>query len=282
MPKSTPSLPLELEREIAWVTAFSYPWMLPTLMLTARRFSKWLEPLLYHVVPVDHSPAAYAFMRAAESKPPTFLRHAVRHVYLDSCWEEAHVAKALKMCTGVQDLAVTANYTETPLLSILCGMQLRRFSGFLVSVFGSPQSINVHHSLLGRLTHLDLYDDPIPTELFRLLPALPSLTHLALNHSVHLSVLRYLLESVPALVVLIVLWDIDLRDSAVEYGVDLLKHAPTVLNEPRFVMIVYNDTRSEWEAGAWGGDNFWVRAERWSKKRRNGEMNPEACLCLDI
>ncbi|KAJ7064307.1 hypothetical protein C8F01DRAFT_984147 [Mycena amicta] len=293
--KHGPILPAELEREISQLAALSYPRMLPTLLLVARRFTEWLEPLLYHVVPVDHTPAAYAFMRAIQSKPPSFLQHAVRRVYLDSCWEQVEVVRALRLCTGVEDLAVTANYTATPLLGILYEMRLRRFSGYLVSVFGGVDKIDLRHPLFASLTHLDLYDDSEQRladrpdgpggandrQLRHLLTTLPSLTHLALNHSVSPSVLEWLLASLPNIHILVVLWHLNLRDFAVEYGMELYTAAPAVVRDTRFVMVVYEDVRAEWEAGAWGSSNFWVRAGDFVRRRRTGELDNTACLCFE-
>ncbi|KAJ6582371.1 hypothetical protein B0H19DRAFT_1118189 [Mycena capillaripes] len=62
-----PALPLDLEREIFELAARQYPSSIPTFLLICHRVHAWLEPSLYRVLNLNHSPLVQAIQHGFDS-----------------------------------------------------------------------------------------------------------------------------------------------------------------------------------------------------------------------
>ncbi|KAJ7714819.1 hypothetical protein DFH07DRAFT_373943 [Mycena maculata] len=269
-----PALPVEVEREIFEWTAISYPRAIPRLLRVARRVQLWVEPYLYRIVQIGPTPP-YSIMQQT-TKPASFYRDAVRHLYLPHTPPFDWSPKILEMCTGTRNFTATGGSPGPALIPILLQMDLRQLSLYLGYLFGGHQNINLKHPLFSSITHLDVFDD-IPENDPQISPhlaALPALTHLALNHDVPPRLFREILSDCSKLQVLVNLWD---SDSA-SFG-RFLAHNPPVA-DPRFVISEYKDYRLEWVASARGEPDFWSVAEDFIFRKRSGAI-PQHCYWMD-
>ncbi|KAF8175242.1 hypothetical protein K438DRAFT_1771196 [Mycena galopus ATCC 62051] len=111
------------------------------------------------------------------------------------------------------------------------------------------------------VTHLDLFqgsanEDQSDWQNWSGVAALPALTHRALSTRVARDILANVVAECRNLAVVVVAtysWD---RDVAITFAEDL------TLTDPRVVVISMGLTyAADWKLGAWGGADFWVRAE---------------------
>ncbi|KAJ7052058.1 hypothetical protein C8F01DRAFT_1262278 [Mycena amicta] len=252
---SEPQLPLELERDIFETTAALHPTMIPALLQVARRVLVWIEPLLYRTIHLGHPEYTMARWNAAESKSPDFLAQTVRHLILGDNFDPGSemAPVALRLCSGVTHLAISADVTAWRLLPIL-------------SLACDGDSLT---TLFRFLTHLDMFDNPktILDSVLDLVIALPALTHLAFPHFQRLdwtvATAGSILSRSQKLEVLVSL----ASENEVGAGMD---SAPTVGSIPqyiadsRFVLCTY----THWEECALDGWNVWMMVDQFVASKR--------------
>ncbi|KAJ7230843.1 hypothetical protein B0H12DRAFT_1077336 [Mycena haematopus] len=144
-------------------------------------------------------------------------------------------------------------------------MPLRRLYADLQDLFSSVD-IDFTHPLFSRITHLHLkyhlgWDQ---WEKWKGLATIPNLTHLAFLGGKSLSIFQNTLAACPKLQVLIFL---HLQEKP-GLGLESLAH------DTRFVCIPAPPFYTDWQIGAHGGDDFWVRAEKFIAQRNRGEVDP--------
>ncbi|KAJ7918169.1 hypothetical protein B0H13DRAFT_2438177 [Mycena leptocephala] len=142
-------------------------------------------------------------------------------------------------------------------------MPLRRLTTVLDDLFFTA-GINFTHSLFAHLTHLALLFRAEPNaqwDEWKGLALIPNLTHLAFVHERSLPVFQGALATCSALQVFVYLssWDQGLGSLA---------------QDTRFVCMITPPFIRDWQIGARGGDDFWVRAEQFIAKRISGEVDP--------
>ncbi|KAJ7744069.1 hypothetical protein DFH07DRAFT_963905 [Mycena maculata] len=273
-----PALPLEIEQEIFEWRAISDPSSITVLMRVSRRVRLWVEPYLYRVIMVGAWPP-YSIMKddilgVTQSKPASFYRDAVRHLYLREVQEPrfSWSPEVLQLCSRTHNLAAAGGSANPTLIPILLQMDLRRLSLSLGELFGGAERIDLKHPLFNYITHLDIFDD-IPeadTQIVPHIAALPVLTHLCMNNHVPADILRALLSDCPSLNIFVNLWHWYRTPS----GRIQARNPP--LRDARFVVGVYRDYAREWEAGARGEEpDFWTIAEDFVAQKRSGAI-PES------
>ncbi|KAJ6481934.1 hypothetical protein C8R45DRAFT_1003500 [Mycena sanguinolenta] len=149
-------------------------------------------------------------------------------------------------------------------------MPLRRLSTKLAYLFRLVR-IDFTHSLFSRITHLELRDglEGAGWEELKGLTTIPNLTHLAFLMEKSLSIFQNILAGCPGLQVLIYLY----FHSNPGRGLGSLAH------DTRFVCIPAPSFYTDWQIGARGGDDFWVRAENFIAQRNSGEISRESSFC---
>ncbi|KAJ6538147.1 hypothetical protein B0H19DRAFT_1258724 [Mycena capillaripes] len=248
------TLPLKLERQIFEMVALSRPVSIPGMMLVAWRVKHWLEPLLYRtllfgVTRIEALPLCdiETFIRIARTKPPSFLRNAVRDVIIRDQYAD-RVNAILTACSGVVNLNISRTstadlYRSMPLASpgidSLMPTHLHCDIHDLVDpAISNPFSL----PFFSRLTHLNLFyhldrssDSETTARERRLaLCAAPQLTHLALpSHTTMRGapILSHLLDILPNLHALVILSPLPSHLSMTDEVLDL------ALSDVRFVMI---------------------------------------------
>ncbi|KAJ7681832.1 hypothetical protein DFH06DRAFT_1159439 [Mycena polygramma] len=272
------SLPLELEREIFETAAVRHPDLIPTLLLVCHRAHAWVEPLLYRVLSFSDS----STILAAQNKSTEFLQTAVRHVFFEiQLFFEIQSRSStetdlFRKCTGATNVYVYG-VAALDLLIILDKMRLQKLSFVMENEL--PLS-TLQRPLFHSVTHLDLYlldgDDtllPLVWQEWSHLAALPALSHLCLSQQLHTDVLpRALTECTRLSLAIAAFWESNATGDAVA-----LAGSPTV-RDPRCVVMIITDFETEWNIGARGGADFWVRAEEFIARKRRGEIEGSCYL----
>ncbi|KAJ6485194.1 hypothetical protein DFH09DRAFT_1211028 [Mycena vulgaris] len=270
---SPPALPLELERQIFELTAFSRPASVPNLMLVAWRVKHWVEPLLYRTIvlglnPIPDLPGRGYYAAADEVLPtvPAFLRDATRNLML---WnpENNHY---LFLFPRLENLWISTLRPETadttPEIASLKYLHCT-LDDFLCLVpvpsFCHPLFANITHLEMLEEFYFDVHATDPPGWRFA---SLPCLTHLAFNSAfmvpvcVHVLTLQYLRA-----VILLQCTPTDLQSSEIEVEV--------FAADPRFVMTSGQNCGNHWQMGVLTGRDYWARADAFIAKRISGEID---------
>ncbi|KAJ7679743.1 hypothetical protein B0H17DRAFT_1206391 [Mycena rosella] len=279
-PNLPPSLPADLERLIFELTATLYPEHMPDLLLIARRVKIWIEPLLYRVLfiygpehqgglgdlhfrPRLHSLARYR--NFIHTKPASFFHAHVRHVFFVGIRPADDITEILAVCGASVNIALSLVQMSAPVLPLLGALPLQRFSGYLSNIFTHLTGPDFTHPLFTQLTHLDIRDNYLDSwDHWADLALVPHLSHLSLRrkrgpHSG--AMCGGVLAHCDGLKVLVIVFHSysDLNESAPIFA--------EVAADRRFVMLVVADYKADWEEGARGGEDYWVRAEEAVKSR---------------
>jgi len=204
----------------------------------------------------------------------------------------------LESCPGITTLALIGDIAGPHLLPAFSKMRIQRLSLEVGPLFrADPDTdeeeneddddqmepaarVDLTHPLFATVTHLDVFDevdieDEDPTDLAWLLHAssLPALTHLSFNTLPNPLFLEKILANCPQLRVLMVVFGAKEEDMAVGYMGDI------TIADPRFVVATYADYYRDWEVGARGADDIWVRAEEFISRKRRGEIEEGDYFC---
>lgn len=229
-----------------------------------------VEPLLYRVLTIIDSTSP--LLSAAETKPARFLKNAVRHVFLaPSFWEMQK--SLLSKCSGILNLYIDGQL-EPHNLPILGEMHLQKLSFSLVPNVSVWDHSAFYHPIFLSVTHLELFQThnysperpPLNWDDWSPLASLPSLTHLCFSEALSPLLPHALAECLRLVVGVVAFWD----GSHLEDGIDFA--AGLTWSDPRLVVMVISSYMDDWEIGARGGDDFWLRAEAFVFRKRKGEI----------
>ncbi|KAJ7633912.1 hypothetical protein DFH06DRAFT_1222057 [Mycena polygramma] len=272
------SLPLELEREIFETAAVRHPDLIPTLLLVCHRAHAWVEPLLYRVLSFSDS----STILAARNKSAEFLQTAVRHVLFEIQSKSSRGTETdlFRKCTGATNVYVYG-VADLAFLLVLDKMRLQKLS-FVLPVKNEPPLLTLQRPLFRSVTHLDLcfLDEndavlPIWRE-WSHLASLPALSHLCLSELLHTEVLlRALTECTRLSLVIAAFWELYATGN-----VEALAGSLSI-RDPRCVVMIVTDFEEDWNTGARGGADFWVRAEEFIARKRRGEIEGSCYLLME-
>ncbi|KAF7362785.1 hypothetical protein MVEN_00628200 [Mycena venus] len=272
-----PVFPLELEREIFETAAFGDRELIPTLLRVCQRVHTWVEPLLYRVL-LTSIDSEYPWLSAIQSKPASFLQKAVHHVYLRMDRRDTSTFKDILLkCSGVRNLVLDANF-DPSMVQVVDNMRLQRLGLYLPFNWTNTP---LPYRSLSSLTHLEIYselssEDPNWTNWLQF-ASLPALTHVCLSGEFPDDVLPRALVGCPSLIVgIVAFWDSHgaVENEAAEFAESLNS------TDPRVVVMVIPKYKDDWESGARGGSDFWMRAEAFVLRKRKGEIEAK-CYYLD-
>lgn len=233
-----------------------------------------IEPLLYRVLKITY--LGDPLLSIVESKAATFIRNAVRHVYLrhSISMKDAN-EHLLLICSETVNLFMDRGL-DLDLLPVLDKMRLRKLD------LTAPQEASEWaQSILSRplflsITHLSFYQEKIEMERpkpsdwhdWSQLASLPALTHLALSEELSRDILSQAVVECPGLVLAVTLfWTVDERADATAFAKSLATADPRVV-----VMVMESNIIEDWKIGARGSDDFWVRADMFVARKRKGEI----------
>ncbi|KAJ6501299.1 hypothetical protein DFH09DRAFT_1203040, partial [Mycena vulgaris] len=87
------------------------------------------------------------------------------------------------------------------------------------------------------------------------LAQMPHLTHLSFhNNNIPKSVIHSALVECPSLIVLIIIFSTQTQLDV------FMPHPLECITDPRVIVLLVADPLADWEAGAWGGEDYWLRA----------------------
>ncbi|KAJ7165155.1 hypothetical protein C8R46DRAFT_1098307 [Mycena filopes] len=269
---SEPRLPAELERKIFELVARSHSKSIPALLLVAHRVKVWIEPLLYRVVVFSNPlPGQVCFdpVRFTSAIESQTIAENVRHLLVYEGIPRLNLELVLATCSFVEDLLILHFGPDSDFLPFVSGLPLRRLGTTLADLFFTT-SINFSHSLFAHITHLEVMDDlEADTAHWADLARIPHLTHLAFLVERSLPILTSALKTCPVLRVLVLL------STSYQMLMDTGLGLETLAQDTRFVCMQAPPTVKDWQIGARGGDDFWVRAEKFIARRLSGEINRE-------
>ncbi|KAJ7177023.1 hypothetical protein C8R46DRAFT_1077991 [Mycena filopes] len=285
--ESASVLPLDLQREIFEICAYSRPTLIPRLMLVAWNVKEWLEPLLYHTLCVESADEAASclvvpdgipefpiltverVLSLIQSRPAPFFHNAVRNLYFTPLVDKSLVP-ILTVCTGVENLWMV--HDELELDPLVSALPLKHLYGRMA--WRLIQELPPTHDFFSRLTHLEVLgvnhfpSSSIPdTGLWATaLGQLPQLTHVAFNTDSFIPHAAAFLDTCKTLSVLAFI--LGLRQTHIRYATDILA------GDPRFVVTkIFGEFLTDWQTGVHSGGDYWSRIEHFIWQRRIGEVD---------
>ncbi|KAJ7058938.1 hypothetical protein C8F01DRAFT_1147588 [Mycena amicta] len=147
----------------------------------------------------------------------------------------------------MEDFAAIQSLPNLAHLSIDISAIVDRDEGYL------PKDL----STLAKLTHLELFGNVYPA-IVPPLSTLPALTHLSFYNRYFPNVIRSILVSCNSTLRILVQIDGGNLYDDDDFDVEI---AETTIDDPRFVPISCMDFQHDWLNGAWGGTDYWSRAE---------------------
>jgi hypothetical protein len=203
-----------------------------------------------------------------ESNPTAVADH-VRSLCIDAYVGTRDLAEILSWCGGTSTLAIFFTELVPELLVAVARMPLQRLCAMVQPMFG-PAPIYFEHPVFWQLTHLHIHDYPAPAGVnwatWASLALMPCLTHLSFNDIYPQDILQGVLANCAILEVLtLIIPHIDVQD-------DMVPRLEILARDFRFVVMVVEDFLEDWEEGARGGDDYWVKAEKFIKQRRSGNV----------
>ncbi|KAJ7501935.1 hypothetical protein B0H11DRAFT_1991637 [Mycena galericulata] len=257
------AFPVEIEREIFETAAIRHPTLTHSLLRVSHRVHAWIERYLYRILIIRNSnPTASAF----QAKPASFLAMAVRH---------ASVSSEPNLESGIINLNLDGDVLS--MCEALGEMNVQKLA---LTPSGGTTFPPLNHPVFLSVTHLDVYKESRDVgswQTWSHLAALPALTHLCLSESISRAILPQVVEKCPQLhLIVTAYWGLGCRIDALEFAETL------TFNDHRVVvMAVATDHETDWGKGATQDNDFWVRAEIFLTRKRNGEIDANVRCFFD-
>jgi len=255
---TTPSLPLELQREIFETAIRSNhrnAVLKLNLSLVAHYVHFWVDSVFYELVTICGGPSANRSLKLVDLKPRGFFATAVNTLLLSNTTDVQALA-TLSVCTGVQFLAVwNHSVLQRDSLLQVSQLSLRRLSTAFENIINIV-TVAAPPTWLENLTHLRsyFYLQATASDLGHL-HQFPCLTHVALYvFETNLSHAKTVCSSCPDLQVLaIITGDGTPPDDTIEaYSFD-----PRIVVKPS-----PPESIKDWEAAYFGLPDMWTSADR--------------------
>ncbi|KAJ6581900.1 hypothetical protein B0H19DRAFT_1116910 [Mycena capillaripes] len=211
--------------------------------------------------PVIRSPRTIRKLTNPGSRWARILREHVRHVIFAPNCPKDIVLQVLSVCKSTVNLvAYLVHRRKHNFDSLLDGLPLQRLAMNLGRLLLNHTLLDFTHPVFAHITHLHFNrGDPEQREWPRYsgLASAPRLTHLSfLQHCAAESVFHGALMHCRSLKVLVTL------------VADAPQGPPTISHDPRFVELPVTNYWTDWEYGARGGEDYWVKAEAVVRERR--------------
>ncbi|KAJ7485199.1 hypothetical protein B0H11DRAFT_2231396 [Mycena galericulata] len=278
------TLPPELERGIFEIAAFIHPSCMPALILVAQRVKIWIEPLLYRVLCIGPKPldseeiwvtnSRQRIRHLMEGRRVALFHDHVRHLCLNLSGTVFLDDIVLRVCDATINIHLSGGNSQ--LLLHLEKLPLQRLSVNLKYLFSLP---DFTHPLFATITHLSLDNPYYHWPQMSSLTQMPCLTHLSFNE-ILLPETTYenALRDCKSLEVLATSWS---RLAVLRVLIHNRTYA-SIATDLRVVVLLATDHIRDWQMGARGGDDYWVRADEHVRKRRAGETNGKSLVSFVV
>ncbi|KAJ7118434.1 hypothetical protein C8R43DRAFT_1036245 [Mycena crocata] len=289
-----PILPADIEREIFEFAALSDPHCILKIILVAKRVAIWIEPLLYRTLSIEDETDGDRAERCritsrqllellqSERLGASFFHQHIHHVALVNISRTSELQMILSSCSGIADLGIFRMAPTPALLPLFAALPLKRLSLHLQRLFG-PSGIDFRHSVFNHITHLDIF--PIPSSKPTGFGQLPCLTHISFDmpaSSQETHACRTFFQDILANCRLL---EALLLVSGNEDDIlESIGECQYFVDDPRAVLmfVVMDLWLEDWETGAEGGEDYWVQADQFIKKRRSGEVEGKSQIYFSI
>ncbi|KAJ7058923.1 hypothetical protein C8F01DRAFT_1147529 [Mycena amicta] len=269
----TPVLPPELERMIFELAAWHDRATALKLLLVARRAHIWIEPLLWKVLIIRPSTSVLRLRDTTLSKGAVRIQNLV----FTASVSLAETRQLLSISPNITNLAL---WTSDILRDLLTKLQqitkLTRLS-LNISRLDISDLGPAHFAPLLKVSHLEVFGKAATLALLPIFCALPALTHLAFGESEYAPELfKTVLEAhKDTLRVLVVCESRDHFLSGPQAEDISIAVAEEEITDSRFCVVESFDPTEDWLLGAWGGRDFWCRAEERVAERARARQNTQ-------
>ncbi|KAJ7051530.1 hypothetical protein C8F01DRAFT_1376846 [Mycena amicta] len=297
---SQPKLPPELECHIFQLAALLNPELVPALLVVAWRVKEWIEPLLYNTLILQTEITrgianvrtfTMDLITGTQAKSPVFLRKNVINCMLFIV-DAKEARSILSVLQRVENLFISISGelsdAQHPVPPEILNLPLKQLYTGIQDIVTLERLDPLAYPCFRNLTHFELFTNPSawgrdiapwpqspaePPTSWAFLTRLPSLTHLALNNGCHADVSEVLLShcvSLRALLLITSGWSVP---------------HPGFVPDSRFVVMFpmsINGYLKDWKDGAFTGNDYWSRVDRFIARRLLGEIdNREFMLTYD-
>lgn len=197
-----------------------------------------------------------------DSKQASFLRDHVRHLLMGGDTTSVAIL-ILSRCSGTMDLALHCSLGPS-FLPIVAILPSQRLSASLYELFGGGE-VDFSHVLFTQITHIEIFGTPLSNDFVVGLGQLPRLTHLSFilpflwsdKDGFYATLFLGVLASCSRLEALfLVFWGLKEIASYNHFAPD----------DSRSILMLVDDSMV-------GGEDFWIRAERFIAQRQSGEID---------
>ncbi|KAJ7058896.1 hypothetical protein C8F01DRAFT_1026877 [Mycena amicta] len=270
-----PVLPPELERMIFELAAWQDRATTLKLVLVARRAHIWIEPLLWKVILLNTRATLGHLLTTMPSNGPAHIKDLARSAESVSL---AETNQLLSVCPNITNLALwIGDILPDFVAELQQPTKLTRLS-INLALLGNSDLGPAHFSPLLNVSHLEVFGETPSLALLPIFCALPALTHLAFGESEYAPELfKTIFEARNDTLLLLVvvcerrdhsLSSPDAEDSDISMAV-----AEEEITDSRFCVVECLDPIEDWLLGAWGGRDFWCRAEERVAERARAAQN---------
>ncbi|KAJ6587876.1 hypothetical protein B0H19DRAFT_1097325 [Mycena capillaripes] len=274
-----PPLPPEIERYVFELTAFFYPKSVPTLLLVARRVKIWIEPQLFRVLSL-YGPGRAGKManpqlfqypilsHLLDSRPASFFHDNVRNLQFTAAQNANVLSRFLSLCDATVNLDATCRREGSTIRPLLASLKLQHLHTVVGNLFNGSSNIDFSDPLFSNISHLASHDwTGFRAERWSGIAEMSKLTHLSFrNNYAPNSFCHDILVQCKSLKVLVIVCssrahlDEEINDRA----------SLAAEGDPRLVVLLLldDDSATDWQTGARGGEDYWRRAEAFVEKRR--------------
>ncbi|KAJ7058902.1 hypothetical protein C8F01DRAFT_1371055 [Mycena amicta] len=273
----TPVLPPELECTIFELAAWHDRATTLKLVFVARRVHIWIGPLRWRVLVLSETVSL-------QNMPPDGSTH-IRHLALAGVSASpAETEKFLSKCPNITNISLwSGDITPSGLRQLHQPTKLTHLSTNLTHLLQENSDsalVQAQLAPLRTVSHLELFGErPTPTILPIIFRLLPALTHLAFAEGMYApEVFKAVLQAGDASLRLLVVICEDRNLNVVGPGYQPLAMAVAEeeMADSRFCVVECFDYTEDWVLGAWGGRDFWSRAEERSAMRARALQNGSA------
>ncbi|KAF8193144.1 hypothetical protein K438DRAFT_1761854 [Mycena galopus ATCC 62051] len=269
----TPTLPRELEKIIFEIAALKHPLSMPSMVRVTQRVKIWIEPQLYKVLMIDIAPMRHTYTQCIVIRS---LRTAQKLIASGSrrapmLREHTVALKILSLCRSTINLVIDNSHNGQEFLPVFANIPLQRLA------VGAWSLVMFHltfaHPAFAHITHLHVCGSDAHWiqnhYLWSSLAYPPRLTHLSFTENcVMVYGCHAVLQRCASLEVLV--WLLCERRPSTPWS---SHNAPSLpvgsdITDPRFIQLTMPDYWADWERGARGFHDYWVKAEIIIAQRR--------------
>ncbi|TFK64839.1 hypothetical protein BDN72DRAFT_962957 [Pluteus cervinus] len=259
-------LPPEIWQEIVEISASSSSRQAAQLSVVSSFFYRCARPILFRIFICRNYPETFVPDATWFEANGKYIRHLL--------WRQSiqQLPPLLSFCPNIENMAIWVNSNSNvipALLPALSNLRLRRLSINIYALYSDTPFTIAHarEPMFQNLTHLDVLNSCFTWDLFQGFAELPRLTHITFSDNVADVIIQNLSQKCDGLRVIIVLESLEHETGDTKGFVRETEYFRAGIDDPRVVGLTC-EYEGDWELGAEGKDDMWVKAEEIVDKRR--------------